>query len=207
MLYDITRSVTPATAVWPGDTQFGQRWVARMEQGASCNVSAMTLSPHTGTHADAPLHYNVNGLPLAELPLEVYVGPALVVGLDVRGEIQREHLAHIELGGVPRLLIKTFASGRADDEWWEEFPFLSVDAVAWLAENGVRLFGTDAPSVDYVSSKTLDAHHALDDANIYILENLQLSAVSPGLYELIAPPLKVALDGSPVRALLRTLPG
>lgn len=207
MLYDITRCVTPNIAVWPGDTPFAQRWVSRMEQGASCNVSAMTLSPHTGTHADAPLHYNTAGLPLAELPLETFIGPALVVALDVRGEIRREDLEPIDLGGVSRLLIKTHASSRADDEWRDEFPYFSVPAVAWLAEQGVRLIGTDAPSVDFQTSKTLDAHHALDAANIYILENLQLGAVSPGLYELIAPPLKVMLDGSPIRALLRTLPG
>ncbi|MGL4650895.1 MAG: cyclase family protein [Caldilineaceae bacterium] len=206
MLYDITRCVTPSMAVWPGDTAFAQRWVSRMEEGASCNVSAMTLSPHTGTHADAPLHYNVAGLALAELPLDVFIGPALVVELDVRGEVRREHLEGIALRGVPRLLIKTHASSRADNEWRDEFPFLSVEAVAWMAEQGVRLFGTDAPSVDFVTSKTLDAHHALDRANIFILENLQLGSVAPGLYELIAPPLKVMLDGSPIRALLRSLP-
>jgi arylformamidase len=206
MIHDITRCITPDTAVWPGDTPVGRRWVQRMEEGASCNVSALTMSPHTGTHADAPLHYNVAGLPMAEAPLELYIGPALVVELDVRGEIRRDHLAHIELEGVPRLLIKTHASSRADSEWRDDFPYLSVEAVAWMAEQGVRLFGTDAPSVDFMTSKTLDAHHALDDASIYILENLQLGAVAPGLYELIAPPLKVMADGSPIRALLRTLP-
>jgi arylformamidase len=205
MLYDITRCVTPEIAVWPGDTPFSQRWVSRMEQGASCNVSAMTLSPHTGTHADAPLHYNVQGLPLAELPLETFIGPALVAPLNLRGEIRREHLESIDLRGVSRLLIKTHASERPDHEWRDDFPFLSTGAVGWMAEQGVRLFGTDAPSVDFMTSKTLDAHHALDAASIYILENLQLAAVPPGLYELIALPLKVMLDGSPIRAVLRPL--
>ncbi len=206
MIYDITRCVTPSMTVWPGDTPFAQRWMSRMEEGASCNVSQMTLSPHTGTHADAPLHYNSAGLPLAELPLDLYVGPALVAALDVQGEIRRADLAGIDMQGLPRLLIKTVASSRRDDEWREQFPYFSPEAVAWLAENGVRLIGTDAPSVDEFTSKTLPAHHALDDANICILENLQLSAVAPGVYELIAPPLKVMLDGSPIRALLRTLP-
>lgn len=206
MIYDITRCVTPAMAVWPGDTPFAQRWVSRMEEGASCNVTALTLSPHTGTHADAPLHYNVAGLPLAELPLETFIGPALVVELDVQGEIQRADLAGIDMGGLPRLLLKTVASSRADSEWRDHFPYFSDDAVAWLAANGVRLIGTDAPSVDEMTSKTLPAHHALDAANIYILENLQLGAVPAGVYELIAPPLKLMVDGSPIRALLRTLP-
>ncbi len=204
-LYDISRTLAPGTAVWPGDTPFGLAWVSRMEQGDSVNVSALTLSPHTGTHADAPLHYNVKGLAMAHVPLDLYIGPALVAELDVPGKIEAEDLAALDLKGAPRLLIKTAAGARPDDEWRDEFPWFSVAAVQWLAQNGVRLIGTDAPSVDEMTSKTLDAHHALDAAGINILENLQLSAVPPGLYELIALPLKLLNDGSPVRAILRTL--
>ena len=107
------------------------------------------------------------------------------------------------LGPIERLLIKTPASLRHDDVWEEDFAYLTVETVALLVRLGVRLFGTDAPSVDHVHSTTLDAHNALHRAGIVILEGLALRDVPPGEYELIALPLKVAVDGSPLRAVLR----
>jgi arylformamidase len=70
---------------------------------------------------------------------------------------------------------------------------------------GLKLFGTDAPSVDAMDSKTLDAHHALDQGGVAILEGLALAGVPAGDYELIALPLKWQdVDAAPVRAVLRT---
>lgn len=204
-IYDITRTVTPQLAVWPGDTPFAQVWVSRMERGDSVNVSALTLSPHTGTHADAPLHYNSAGLAMGEVPLDVYVGRATVVEIHTRDAVTPAHLADVDLRAIERLLIKTPASLRPSERWDEEFAYLTPETAALLGESGVRLFGTDTPSVDYMSSKTLDAHHTLDRYNIYILESLALADVPAGDYELIALPLKVKVDGSPVRAILRTL--
>jgi arylformamidase len=204
-IYDITRTVTPALAVWPGDTPFAQTWVSRMERGDSVNVTALTLSPHTGTHADAPLHYNTAGLCMGEAPLDVYIGRATLVVIETTGVVTPAHLAGIDLHAIERLLIKTPASLRPTERWDEEFAYLAPETAALLGESGVRLFGTDAPSVDHMHSKTLDAHHTLDRYNVYILESLALAEVPPGDYELIAPPLKVMVDGSPVRALLRTL--
>jgi arylformamidase len=176
-----------------------------MEEGASVNVSELTLSPHTGTHADAPLHYNSLGAPLNGVALDAYVGPALVVEVATSGAIMPEHLAGVELTKVERLLVKTPASLRPDDEWWDDFAYLAQETAELIGRAGVRLFGTDASSVDHVHSKTLDAHHTFDRYGVYILENLQLRDVPPGQYELIALPLKVAVDGSPVRAALRSL--
>jgi arylformamidase len=205
MLYDITRPITPRLAGWPGDTPFSAHWVMRIADGASVNVSALTLSAHLGTHADAPYHFAEDSPRLDEMPLDAYLGPAQVVELDVLGPISPEHLVHLELAAIQRLLVKTPASQRPDDRWDDDFAHLAVETAELLALAGVRLFGTDAPSVDFATSKTLDAHHALRRGNVAILEGLMLAHVPPGRYELIALPLKVALDGGPVRAVLRTL--
>jgi arylformamidase len=204
-IYDVTRTISPQIAVWPGDTPYSQRWTMRIDAGGSANVSTLTMSVHTGTHVDAPYHYAEEGEVLADMPLDIHIGPATVVELEVRGEIRPEHFAGVEWGRVERLLIKTHASLRPDEVWEEDFPYLSVAAAELLGRAGVRLFGTDAPSVDQQHSKTLDAHRALFRGNVAILEALQLRDVPPGEYELIALPLKLQLDGSPVRAILRTL--
>ncbi len=204
-IYDITRTITPAVAEWPGDTPFSQTWVSRMERDDSVNVTALTLSPHTGTHADAPLHYNSAGLTIGEVPLDVYLGRATVVEIDTVGAVTPAHLSALDLRTIERLLIKTPASLRPTERWDEEFAFLAPETAALLGESGVRLFGTDAPSVDPMRSKTLDAHHTLDRYNVYILESLSLANVPAGDYELIALPLKLTVDGSPIRAVLRAL--
>ncbi len=74
-----------------------------------------------------------------------------------------------------------------------------------LSALGVGLVGIDTPSVDHVRSKGLSAHHALLDAGMSWLENLDLTQVEAGEYFLIALPLKLTeLEASPVRAVLLT---
>ena len=75
-----------------------------------------------------------------------------------------------------------------------------------MAERGVRLIGTDAPSVDPLTSKDLPAHRACAAHDLTIVEGLALARVAPGRYELICLPLSLPeADASPARALLRPL--
>jgi len=211
VLYDITRPVTPDLAVWPGDTPYGTTYVLQMAQGAPVNVSAITLSAHAGTHADAPYHWDPQGKRMGQVPLEPYIGPATVIDLSQAlphgGPILPEHLAHLDLARIQRLLVKSRASLRPDHVWEADFVYLAPETAQKLVEAGLWLFGTDAPSVDPQESQTLDAHHILGTGPVAILEMLQLRHVPPGEYELIALPLKLDNDGSPVRAVLRTLDG
>src|SRR5699024_562821 len=88
----------------------------------------------------------------------------------------------------------------------ETYPILGEDAAPFLRENGIRLLGIDAPSVDTVDSKELPIHHSLYNNDINILENIMLDHVQPGDYELIALPLAIqGADGSPVRAVIRPI--
>ena len=179
-----------------------------MSQGASVNVSAMTASPHAGTHADAPLHVRDGWPGSHELPLEVFCGEAVVVSVtaDDETEISEAQLfPRLPPGPVERLLLKTgrtVALGVFPDAW----PTLSESCARSLLGRGVRLLGVDAPSVDQRESKTLPVHHMVFSGGAFILENLDLRRVPDGRYELLALPLKLmALDAAPVRAVLRDL--
>ena len=202
-LFDITRTLSPALEPWPGDTRYRHEWQSRIADGSAANVSTLVMSAHSGTHVDSPYHYAQEGLKLDEMALDIHLGPATVVALDVDELILPEHFDGVNLAAIERLLIKTRASARRDDEWWDSFPYFSIEAAALLGEMGVRLIGTDAPSVDHLLNETMEAHRVLYRHNVAILENVQLSDVTPGEYELIALPLKVQVDGSPVRAVLR----
>ena len=207
-LFDISRPLHVTLAPWPGDTPFEHRLTWRIADGEACNVGAVTMGTHNGTHADAPFHYLAAGTPIDVLDPALFVGPAVVADVAASGwVITRAALAAAarELaGGVPRLLLKTGAWPDST-RFPARLPLLAPDVPAWLGEQGVRLLGLDVPSVDSIDSKDLPIHHQLADAGVCILESLDLSAVSAGVYELIALPLRiVGGDASPVRAVLRT---
>lgn len=206
MLYDITRTISSTTAVWPGDAAFSAAYVYRLERGYAVNLTTMTLSPHTGTHIDAHFHYEPDGAHPAGMPLEAYIGPARVVTVKQRGgALLPDDFSHLDLTGVERLLLHSWVSDLPDDRWPPEFPYLSEELIVWLAARGVRLIGLDSPSVDAFDSTELRCHHALNRYKMVNIELLQLRGVPDGDYELIALPLKLdAVCGSPVRAVLRT---
>jgi arylformamidase len=211
-LMDASVPLRPGTPEWPGDTPFDCGWTARVAEGSSVNLSSISMSPHVGTHADAPLHVR-DGWPASDaLPPRAFVGPAVVVDVSDRdGEIALDALLSaaraqgVALDGAARVLLRTgrtIAGGAFPDGW----PWLAPACVRALAGRGLRLLGVDAPSVDARDSRTLDTHHALFGAGAFNLENLDLRAAAPGRYELVAPPLSlVGLDAAPVRALLRPL--
>ena len=205
-LWDISPPISAATPCFPGDTAYLQRWNAQIGPGCPVNVSAVTLSPHLGAHADAPLHYGVDAAAIGSVALAPFLGPCRVIhAIDQGALITPEHLAHAIATGLPaRVLVRTCR--RAPTAWSRAFSAFAPHTITWLAGQGVRLVGIDSQSVDPADSKTLDSHQQLLAHDMRVLENLVLDEVEEGDYELIALPLKlVHADASPVRAVLRSL--
>jgi len=169
-------------------------------------VSTITLSPHVGAHADAPLHYAPDGASAGALDLQPYLGPCRVIHAIGCGALVRwEHLRHAVQGLPPRVLVRTYEHAPVE-RWDPALPAYAPDTVARLADLGVRLIGIDTASIDPADSKTLDSHQVVRARDVRVLENLVLDAVPEGDYELIALPLKLmTADASPVRAVLREL--
>jgi len=199
-LIDISRSISPATAVWPGDQAVEWTWTTRLEKGASVNLGALCLSTHVGSHVDAPYHVSEEGGTTDTLSLSTFVGEARVVSAEGASSIRP---AYVDDVSADRVLFKTEASRLSDDEWPESITPVDPDTIHSLAETGAVLIGTDAPSVDLLESSTLPAHHALIETGLVNLEGLSLENVPPGLYYLVALPLKIPqADAAPVRAVL-----
>lgn len=206
-LWDISPPVQLGTPVFPGDTAFGLAWPARIGPGCPVNVSTLTLSPHTGAHADAPLHYDDAGTAIGAVDLAPYLGHCRVVHAIGCGPlVHRRHLEHALPGLPPRLLVRTYA--RAPIHHWDaDLAAYAPELVEQLADLGVLLIGIDTASIDPASSKTLDSHQVIRRRGLRVLENLVLDDVPEGDYELIALPLKLmTADASPVRAVLRAWP-
>jgi arylformamidase len=209
-LWDISPPVHAGSPVFPGDAPFVLQWPARIGPGCPVNVSTLTLSPHTGAHADAPLHYGDEGAAIGEVPLHAYLGPCRVIHAIGCGPLVRwQHLAHALPAGTappPRVLVRTYAQ-MPQDRWDAELPAYAPDTIERLADLGVLLVGIDSASIDPAPSKTLDSHQVIRRRGLRVLENLLLDAVPEGDYELIALPLKLTTAcASPVRAVLRELP-
>lgn len=204
-LFDISPLVSAQAPIFPGDEPYALRWTARLGPDCPVNLSALTLSPHIGAHADAPLHYADGAASIDQVDLAPYLGPCRVIHAIGCGPlITVDHLRHAAAGLPPRVLLRTCE--RADTVWNPAFSAIAPEALIWLAERGVRLVGIDTPSVDPADSRTLDAHQVLRRHDLRVLENLVLDAVPAGDYELIALPLKLAgACASPVRAVLRAL--
>ena len=204
-IFDITRTINPNLAVWPGDTPFSAQVLTDIAAGDSINLTTLTLSSHTGTHADAPYHFINDDLTIEQLPLAAYVGPATLVTVQHEaGPLTPADFPGLNWDGIERLLIHSVASAKPAAEFPTEFIYPSPELADFMAEHGIVLFGSDAPSMDDMHSKSLPGHTALRRNRIAILEGLLLSGVPDGSYELIALPLKIERgDGSPVRAILR----
>jgi arylformamidase len=202
---DISQILNDKIPVWPGDTPFQYKVSWGMEESGSVNVGQVTMSTHTGTHIDAPFHFDNEGKKVIDLDLNLYIGPAQVIHLEQPASIGMKELENVSLKGVKRLLIKT-------DAWTdkkvfpESIPAIEPELAAYLAEQGVQLLGLDLPSVDPLDSKELHAHHQLNSHGIHILEGLVLDGIDPGEYELAALPLPFEqADGSPVRAVIKKI--
>jgi arylformamidase len=205
-LWDISPPVHAGSPVFPGDTPYRQQWAATIAPGCPVNVSTITLSPHVGAHADAPLHYDSDGEAVGLLDLEPYLGACRVIHAIARGPlVSWEHLAHAVHTLPARVLVRTYE--RAPLERWDaQLAAFAPETIERLADAGVRLVGIDTASIDPADSKELPSHQAIRRRGLRVLENLVLDAVPEGDYELIALPLRLVMaDASPVRAVLREL--
>jgi len=205
-IWDISSPLHPGSPIFPGDTAYRQHWTATIAPGCPVNVSALTLSPHVGSHADAPLHYDPQGEPIGALDLQPYLGPCRVIHAIGCGPlIEWQQFAHALQDLPPRVLVRTYEQMPVD-RWDPALTAFSPETVERLADLGVLLVGIDTASIDPADSKTLPSHQMIRQRGLRVLENLVLDAVPEGDYELIALPLKLMLaDASPVRAILREL--
>jgi arylformamidase len=209
-LFDISRTLSNDLAPWPGDTPFHYELKWKMAEGATVNVGAVEMGVHNGTHADAPFHFEQGANTIEQMPLETYLGDAVVVDLtkQFEGDQSRQiTIADIESSSdalklAPRLLLKTnvWKDSKVFPDW---IPVIAPDVPDWLRARNVKLLGLDLPSVDSIDAKKLVNHYALAAARIAIVESLDLSEVEPGTYHFSALPLPISGgDAGPVRAIL-----
>lgn len=207
---DVSMPIVDSMLVWPTDPPLEIRTFKSPIKGDRSTVSQLSMGTHTGTHVDAPKHFLPEAEGVETLDPEVLIGPCLV--LDVReaarrGDIGPDDLAPAFQRKARRIILRT---GTLEEQmvkgFSKRFPGLTVASVKAAVEQGVRLIGIDAMSIEIYHAPGAPTHHALLEARVIIIENLLLKDVPQGQYDLIALPLRIqGGDGAPARVFLRTI--
>jgi arylformamidase len=206
-LYDVSVPLHPGLKVWPGDPLLEIEQADKILEGAAANVSRIKMGVHTGTHMDAPVHFIEGATGIDTLPLEALVGTVLVLEINPTGaHIEATDLEKLDLPHtLERIIFKT-----RNSEFWKDNTYFRRDFVAinpsgaeWLLQRGLKLVGIDYLSIERFDCEDYPTHRLLLSNKVVIVEGLDLRAIEPGEYTLMALPLKIEnADGAPARVFL-----
>lgn len=206
-IIDITLPLGGSIPVWPGSEGLQLRDAMSLSEGDPANVTMLCCDVHTGTHIDAPRHFMISGKTTEDFPLDIFIGPAYLVHLPALDYISSSDLERALIpGDVTRLLIGTDNSARLKSSTFDcNYTYLTSDAAQWITARGIKLLGFDYISIEQYGAPPL-AHLSLMQADVVILEGINLYNINCGWYELICLPLRlVGREGAPVRAVLKPL--
>lgn len=203
-VWDVSVPDRPDMHFYPGDPTLEQTQIRAIKRGDAANLTHLSLGAHTGTHVDAPAHF-IDGAPtLDRVPLDRMVGPAQVLDLRGRAAIDAEALRRFVLRAGDIVLFRTDNSERWEKPGFQQdFTYVTLDAAEYLVERGVKTIGMDYLSIEQFGSKDFAVHKLLLGKGVFVIEGLDLRAITPGPYFLSCLPLKLeGVDGAPARAVL-----
>jgi arylformamidase len=205
---DISIPIHEKMVDWPEDPPFRINRILDIEKGDSCNLSRITMGVHSGTHIDSPFHFSNNGKSIDEIPADTIIGRTRVLDLTNLDNIDVKDLDRLKIKSGERLLFKTRNSENAlkSSHFVEDYIYVTREAAKLLAKQKINMVGIDYLSIGSFHDKGDETHRILLNAGIWILENINLSSVTGGEYDLICLPLKIVKgDGAPARAFLRKI--
>ena len=205
---DLSLTIKSGRVVWPGDPEVEVTKLMQIENGEICNTSHLNCPVHVGTHIDAPLHFIEGGDGIETLPLSSLAGPAKVIEIKNEEVITLNEVEDKEINEGDIVLFKTINSSRylKEDTFNENYVYLSTEAARYLVSKKISTVGIDYYSIAGLNDNIVECHEVLLGAKVTIIEGLDLSTISPGLYDFVCLPLKIAgSDGSPARAIIRKI--
>ena len=203
---DISVPIHNAMHGWPGNPPTFITMHAGTAKGDVCNVSAMAMSSHSGTHMDSPFHFLHGAKTMDALPWDAVIGPCRVVEIKDKKAIKPAELKKLKLQKGERILFKTPNSARSwkKAEFDKDFVYISKEAAQYIVDCGVQTVGIDYLSVGGFYKDGIETHHILLGAEVWIIEGIDLAKIKPGNYDLICLPIKFQNgDGAPSRCLIR----
>jgi len=202
--HDVSLVFSPDIVIFPGDPELQITCHMSIKNGDVANVSIMRYGSHTGTHIDAPRHFEESGAAVDELALDHFIGKAKVFEVLRDSDIGVEDIKTFDIQKGDIILFKTKNSQFVEDkEFRKDFAYITPEAAGYLADIGIKTLGFDYLSVEQYGSADFGAHHALLSKGVVLIEGLVLKDIKPGEYDFVALPLNIrGGNGSPVRAVL-----
>jgi len=206
---DLTHMIQVGMTVYLGDPEPKIERVKELAKDG-VNISKIQIGSHTGTHVDAPIHYIEKGVGVGELPVEQFIGEAVVLDLSHKppgSAISRDDLERygdfVKKGDI--VLLFTGMSLHWDEEWARtNFTYLGDDGAEWLVEKGVKVVGIDFLSVEKFGAEEPKTHRILLGNGVPIIESIssELKHLIGKRILLICLPIKIkGCDGAPARAI------
>lgn len=204
---DVSLGLDVALPCWPGDPVPTIERIREIGPNSACNVTRIDTHVHFGTHVDAPCHFIPNGKAVDELALDAMIGPVRVVHLPDAEAIGARVLDSLDIPlDTRRLLFRTRNSllwEQPDHAFRSDYVALTSDGAEWVVERGIRLVGVDYLSVERFKEPGRPTHTILLEAEVVVIEGLDLRGIAPGEYGLICLPMKIpGADGAPARVVL-----
>jgi len=199
---DLSHPISDSMPVYPGDPKVSLLQTASLEAEGHTDFT-LTYGMHLGTHLDGPMHLTSSLTRIADLPLERFAGKGFlfnVVGQKII-DLPESAFSHVTPGSVI-LFYTGFDLYFGQKQYYQSYPCFSENTAHELVKQQVKIVGMDSPSPDY---EPYNIHHILLNNHVLILENLtNLSALLPYReFELLAFPLRIKADSSPVRVVAR----
>src|SRR3989344_4011046 len=190
-IIDISVPVNKNLPVWPNTSGFQ---ITRL----NAHESHISMNAPVGSLLAAPRHFVPKGLPIDKMPLDSFIGPALVMALSKINDIPK---------GTERVLFKTSNSklwAKKGNKFHKDYVGLTAKEARALVKKKIKLVGIDYLSIAKFS-EAKEVHEILLKSGIAILEGLNLTRVKPGKYQLICLPVNISnIEASPTRAVLLT---
>ncbi|MBQ3567405.1 MAG: cyclase family protein [Anaerotignum sp.] len=206
-IIDLTQTISEGMPVYPG-TEPPKLTIANTHEKDGFRETLISFYSHTGTHMDAPFHIFADRTRLDELPVEQFVGKALVIDCRDAGEGGTIGMEYIDKALADEAEFLLFHTGW-DENWgtekyFGEYPVLSMEVCRYLLDSKKKGVGFDVIGIDPVSDGNLTRHKMLfSQRDMVIIENLtNLEKAGGSLFTLAVLPLKYEnADGAPVRAV------
>ena len=107
-LYDVSVLISEDMPTWPGDPGISMELTQSLDRGDTANVTRLNMGVHTGTHIDAPFHFEPNGGTVDQLSLDVLIGPCRVFEMpEINESIGPSDLENLDMDSHVRILFKT----------------------------------------------------------------------------------------------------
>jgi arylformamidase len=146
---DVSVPLRDGMVHWPGDPECHIKRVNRMEDGAVCNLTHLSMSAHTGTHMDAPRHFIADGITMEQMPFEAVIGRCRVFELDCEDQITADDLKKLRLAPASACCSRHATqreAGRRTSSTRTLSPS-AQDAAQYLVDQEVMTVGVDYLSI------------------------------------------------------------